>query len=713
MNKPSDEQQYVIDKLREGYNVICSAVAGSGKSSTILAAAKQFPEKKIIQLTYNSELRAENMEKVKAMGLTNIEIHTFHSLGFHYYSKECDTDTGIRKVLLNDMKSVRNILPFDMCMLDEYQDNTHLYYRLIKKFLEDAGNPIQLLILGDARQSLYEFKGSDSRFLSLGDKVWGEFNFLKDRRFIHCTLKMSYRITDQISSFVNKTMLNEELMLSCKSGEPIVYYRGNSHNAGKYIVHNIKQLLDAGVKPNDIFILTASVKSTIVKSIENALVTNDVPCYVPTFDIGKLDKRIINGKVVFSTFHSSKGRQRPYVFVLGFDNDYYKRFARDAVDISHCPNVFYVATTRASCKLFVIEFEHNRFSRPLVFLKMNHHEMGRTDFIDFKGTPRKYFETEPEDKDENLIKTKRIRGSELVNFIPDSVIEEISPIIERIFKPGSLTNTLISELEIPNVIQTKQGLFEGVSDLNGTAIPCMLYDKLYNEYYPEKENPGNTLFKRIHMLLLESRENEHTYIRNFVDKLPNPCKTIEDYLFLANVLSSIEENLNYRLKQIDENDYDWLSYELVETCMERYKSVIYDEICEGSQFEAEKYIISPSMIGEQEQLNRILSPYFMNIQFEFSGILDLMTEKTVFEFKCTGSLTLEHKIQLLFYAWVYNVIHKEPREFKLYNVKTNELLVMDYEFDDLTFIIVALLKGKYEETERKTDEEFIEEYTNT
>ncbi len=34
---------------------------------------------------------------------------------------------------------------------------------------------------------------------------------------------------------------------------------------------------------------------------------------------------------------------------------------------------------------------------------------------------------------------------------------------------------------------------------------------------------------------------------------------------------------------------------------------------------------------------------------------------------------------------------------------------MDYDFDDLTLIMVALLKGKYEETDRKTDEEFLEE----
>ena len=50
------------------------------------------------------------------------------------------------------------------------------------------------------------------------------------------------------------------------------------------------------------------------------------------------------------------------------------------------------------------------------------------------------------------------------------------------------------------------------------------------------------------------------------------------------------------MKQIDENDYNWLSYDLIETCMERYKSVIYDEVCEGSLFEAEKYIYAGSYI---------------------------------------------------------------------------------------------------------------------
>ena len=62
MNEPSAEQQLVIDHLQNGDNVICSAVAGSGKSSTVLAAAKQMPGKQILQITYNSSLRLEIRE---------------------------------------------------------------------------------------------------------------------------------------------------------------------------------------------------------------------------------------------------------------------------------------------------------------------------------------------------------------------------------------------------------------------------------------------------------------------------------------------------------------------------------------------------------------------------------------------------------------------------------------------------------------------------
>jgi superfamily II DNA or RNA helicase len=53
---PSSEQQLIIDAIKRGENVSVNAVAGSGKTTTILGIAKQIPEKKILQITYNLSL---------------------------------------------------------------------------------------------------------------------------------------------------------------------------------------------------------------------------------------------------------------------------------------------------------------------------------------------------------------------------------------------------------------------------------------------------------------------------------------------------------------------------------------------------------------------------------------------------------------------------------------------------------------------------------
>ena len=260
MNLPSEEQQIVIDNLKKGYNVVCSAVAGSGKSSTVLATSKQLSDKQILQVTYNSSLRLEIKEKVKAFALENIKIHTFHSLAVKYYSTDCHTDTGIRRILLNNTPPRSEISKVELCMLDEFQDCSDLYFRFIVKFLRDMGSPVQLLILGDPLQCLYEFKGADTRFLTMSDQIWSGFELLSSATFVHCTLRMSYRITNHMASFVNDAMFGNDMMSACKDGEPVTYIRNTRHNIEKTVVFIINDLLNSGVQPNDIFILAASVK---------------------------------------------------------------------------------------------------------------------------------------------------------------------------------------------------------------------------------------------------------------------------------------------------------------------------------------------------------------------------------------------------------------------------------------------------------------------
>lgn len=697
MNIPSEEQQFVIDNLKNGYNVVCSAVAGSGKSSTVLATSIQMPEKQILQITYNSSLRLEIKEKVKMFAIPNITIHTFHSLAVKYYSADCHTDTGIRRVLLNNIPPCVPISRVDLCMLDEFQDCTDLYFRLIVKFLRDMGSPIQLLILGDPLQCLYEFKGADSRFLTLARDIWSGFELLTSDVFVECSLRVSYRITTQMASFVNKAMFGNDMMSACKEGDPVIYIRNSRHNIEKTVVHIIKNLLSDGILPNDIFVLSASVKgvNSHVRKMENILVENDIPCHVPMFETDKLDDRVIDGKIVFSTFHCAKGRQRKHVFVVGFDNNYFNQFARTITDTTVCPNTLYVGCTRATHGLYLLEFDQYKTDRPLDFLKMGHHDFIKSDFVKFKGIPRSIFYNDDAKGDSQLITKKYETPTNMIRFIPDAILDIISPIVDEIFVCRSPIGVTI---DMPSVIETNHGVFETVSDINGIALPSMYYDHLNG-------HKSNMLYDLVTNAMVDMKESEHAYLKRIVDDLPDHCSSISDYLFLANIYIAINERLYFKLRQIKRDQYNWIPSEVLYQCKERLDDIIGKT---PGKIQPEYTFIHHSMEEEHAKIDAVLSSHFPdNMRFRFTAIVDLATDTTVWELKCTGDISIDHKLQVIIYAWLWNMMELPERIFKILNVKTGEIHILEYtDFSRLTQIIIALLKGRHEEMLIRTDAEF-------
>jgi hypothetical protein len=566
--------------------------------------------------------------------------------------------------------------------------------------------PVQLLILGDPLQCLYQFKGADSRFLTLAEEIWAGFELLKSQVFVNCPLRMSYRITDTMSSFVNDVMFGNQLMLSCKPGEPVTYIRNSRYNIEKTVVYIIKELLDSGVKPSEIFVLAASVKgvNSHVRKMENALVEQNVPCHVPMFESDKLDERVIDGKIVFSTFHCAKGRQRKYVFVVGFDNNYFNQFARTITDKTECPNTLYVGCTRATHGLYLLEFDQYPTDRPLEFLKMGHHDLIKSDFVRFKGMPRSIFYPDDGNKAKSLIDKKYETPTKLIKFIPDSTLDYISPIIDRLFTLGS---PISSTIDIPMIVQTKRGFFESVSDLNGIAIPSLYYDRL------KQDNQQNILYKMVENALIEMKENEHMYLKRIVKELPEQCGSIRDYLLLANVYTAIQERLYFKLKQIEADEYSWISEQVMSDCLERLDSIIGIELIgENPQVLSEHTIIHHSMEDLHAKIDQTLAPHFPeNMRFRFSAIVDLITDSSVWELKCTSEISMDHKLQVIVYAWIWDMLDKPAKAFKILNIKTGEIVVMNYEPVELTNIVVALLKGKYEDTIVKSDEEFLNDVT--
>jgi hypothetical protein len=703
MQSPSEEQSVAIQNIVLEKNVMVDACAGSGKSTTILSCAKILPQKQFLQMTYNKDLRQEVKENIEKYDLLNINVHTFHSFAVKYYSDHAYDDMGIRKLLRENTPPRIELPKIDILVLDECQDMTMLYFKLMVKSLFDMDRPFQLFILGDKKQGLYEFKGAYIGFLTFAQKIWVNHPLLKCKDFVCCSLKMSYRITQPMADFINHAMLGEIRLLACKPGAPVKYFRRPTNTLITILIQQIKTLLQN--KDNsygDIFILAGSVKSKNIRRIENQLVQAGIPCYVPMIENkDQLDRRVINNKIVFSTFHSVKGRQRKHTFISGFDSTHMEYFDRDSPkDV--CPNPLYVGTSRATNTLIIFETEQPNI-RPLPFLKWTHIDMKLQTCVDFIGNPMTMAPI-PEKKEEgDYSKTKYLTVTSLIQFVPEDVLDVIFPILDRIFvleKPADP-----EPLDIPSIIETKSGFFEEVSNLNGIAIPIMFYDYLRNE------GSCKTLQRIILQDIKRFKENEHAFLKNVVKNMPETCDTLDDYLYMANILTAVEEELYSKLIQIDINEYTWLKEDVVETCFDRLDETVGEE-CRNGKWSPEKIIIHSSADEDHKDIDDCLSKLLSKeFRFRFTARIDLTTQNYLWEMKCTSQITVEHKMQTVIYAWLYEMVYKldKKKQFRLFNIKTNELWKLKYDLDDLTKIVVELLRGKFSKIAKKTDDEYIEE----
>ena len=706
----SEEQRKVLDYIRSGKNVVVDACAGSGKSTTILSIAKELTGKKIRQFTYNSQLRFDVKENIKKMKLQNLEVHTYHSFAVKYYSDVAHTDTGIRQILREDT-SPRNPIPLvDIVVLDESQDMTLLYFELVVKMAKNMchkkKHSFQLLVLGDYMQGLYEFKGADIRFLTRAHGIWKTLPYLETKCFEHCELKTSYRITNQMASFVNNDMLGENRLVACREGVPVVYVRRPKSQIENIVVYQIKRLLDEGECPSDIFVLGNSVKGTNshIRHMENVLTDADIPCYVPMIESDAMDDRVINGKVVFSTFHTVKGRQRKYVFIVGFDQGYFYN-ARN-LDTFVCPNTLYVGGTRATHGLYLLQNEN---SKPLDFLKQDQYDMKHSEYIDFKGMPQTIF-YEPVQESDITIPTYYVNPTELIKFINENTIEFVTPLLEDLFVQ-EIEPTSENEINIPKIIETESGLYEEVSDLNGIALPAIYYDEIQGH----KKDGENVLREMINNSVQESKYNKYNYLKEMIETLPEKCETCSDYLFLTNLYVASQEKLYSKLKQIQRHEYTWITDDIKRRTMDRLNHHLGHEFEENNNTIVEKQLIHYSMEKEHEKIDKILEPYFHKEKnFRFSGRLDILSKNTIWELKCTSKISQEHQLQVVIYAWLWNILYPDsPRNVYLLNIRTGEKQVLKHDPFQFTQIVVSLLMNKYEDYKTLDDDEFAEKCMTT
>nr|WP_194826736.1 UvrD-helicase domain-containing protein [Nocardia sp. XZ_19_231] len=141
---------------------------------------------------------------------------------------------------------------FRHVLVDEYQDTNHAQYVLVRELVghhseaeEQAVEPSELCVVGDADQSIYAFRGATIRNIEEFERDFPDAETI--------LLEQNYRSTQHILSAANAVIARNEgrrekkLWTDSGEGELITgYVADNEHDEASFVAKEIDRLVDAG-----------------------------------------------------------------------------------------------------------------------------------------------------------------------------------------------------------------------------------------------------------------------------------------------------------------------------------------------------------------------------------------------------------------------------------------------------------------------------------
>ena len=643
---PSDEQNEIILNFKAGYNLKIEAVAGAGKTTSILLlariAAQDFGCKSLI-LTYNKGLQLEIQNMIDSYKI-NCLCYTYHGYASKIYKKCINNDKVLRQCLLEDPPYNPQI---PVLFLDEVQDMNEDYHKLVNK-LSYHGQI--LCIVGDRHQNIGEYKGSSDKYL-----IDYEQHFNTGRLWKELTLRTSYRLTPSIANFVNKNIINQELIIpgnfKYNDVKPLYYYsEWNFANS---------DLLNTMVKKfgsDEVVIMKASVSNISLNKNKSGascplgkLVSNSSK-YDIKFCVREeesLTDKEMRGKVLLSSFNSMKGKQKLCTVVYGANESYFKYYEKGwPDDKKSLPNILYVACTRAQACLILIQDDKSQHLRTTNTSIIN----STCNVIGCK-----------DDKNEQNNNKKKKDNYSITDVIKHRTTTDIIKLLDFI----KITEINLGSEPLKYNHLIKFGIYyEDLRTYYGILIPVIA----------EYQTKGNVRFNEI--IPLPNEENEmteplHVVVR-YNELILNNSKTYNEWMELCVIHDCMLTGHFFKIKQI--SNYDWVDVNFIEESVDRLLKTIPND----GNFEVSTAI---------KKFNIDKTKYD---KYNLSGSIDYLTNDTIWEFKNSFSLTDINKIQIAAYISVYFLDKGKLLQGKLFNFRTMELLEITIE-DPRSFLDILML----------------------
>jgi superfamily I DNA/RNA helicase len=241
---------------------------------------------------------------------------------------------------------------FDHVLVDEYQDVNTMQIELIELL-----KPKNLFAVGDPRQSIFGWRGSDINYILEFEKDYGESQVI--------TLTKNYRSAEQIVNFMNHSItemglpdLEHHTTQNPKPSKIKILDFESEESERRFV---LKKILESSNPKNEIFVLARTNRQ--LAELSQILKERNISHVVKT-DEQRNPKAGQEGDLTLATIHAIKGLEAKEVFVLGCNEQNFPCKASDhpAIEMVKTDDydkeeeerrLFYVAISRAKETLYL------------------------------------------------------------------------------------------------------------------------------------------------------------------------------------------------------------------------------------------------------------------------------------------------------------------------------------------------------------------------
>lgn len=239
--------------------------------------------------------------------------------------------TDLEILMLKKMKADRKFATqikekFDYIFIDEFQDTSKIQYELIKTLKTDKNS---FFCVGDPDQSIYSFRGASKKVID---------TYLSEFKASLYLLDLNYRSSIEIIRLSNNLIKHNQNRfskeLACfirEKGNVILKYFKEHEKKNTYILNEIRNLLNKGIKQEQIAILYRN--HSVANKLKNVL-------FETYYE-----------RIVFMTIHQAKGLEFKVVFLIGLNESILPM--KDS-DVEEERRLMFVGVTRAERYLYLI-----------------------------------------------------------------------------------------------------------------------------------------------------------------------------------------------------------------------------------------------------------------------------------------------------------------------------------------------------------------------